>query len=127
VTGDSYIVDVRRVRDGREAVRYVSKYAAKGFSVDGTTNVDRLSEAILALGSKRLVQCFGSWSKFKTIDAPTQVAWKRWITLEELVLQVNAGVLESWRILRLLGDRIDITRMIANHSHTQLVDAGPSP
>ena len=105
ITGDSFIVDVRRLRDAREAVHYVAKYASKGITFDGDYDVHVLAEAITALRSKRLVQCFGTWSHCKTTDVPSDEAWSRWITLEELILQANAGVLASQLLLAELQAR----------------------
>jgi hypothetical protein len=105
ITGDSFIVDVRRLRDPREAVHYVAKYAAKGITFDGDYDIHVLAEAITALKSKRLVQCYGTWSHCKTVDEPTDDAWKRWITLEELILQARAGVLPSIELLQQLATR----------------------
>jgi hypothetical protein len=116
VTGDSFIVDVRRLRDAKEACRYVAKYAAKGVAFDGDYDVDVLAEAITALRSKRLVQCFGSWSHFKTTDKPAAETWERWITLEELVMQAAAGVLSARETLHQLSYRYNVPQMIARHT-----------
>jgi len=105
ITGDSFIVDVRRLRDAKEAVRYISKYAAKGIDLTGQCDVSQLAEAIKALGSKRLVQCYGTWSRLRTTDNPTTESWSRWITLEELLLRAKAGSIEARMIVRKLQDK----------------------
>lgn len=118
VTGDSFIVDVRRLRDAKEACRYVAKYAAKGVALNGDYDVDVLVEAITALRSKRLVQCFGSWSHFKTTDKPAAETWERWCTLEELVLQAAAGVQTARDTLHQLSYRYNIPQMIERHTRS---------
>ena len=112
ITKDSYIVDIRRIRPGGEAVRYVTKYASKGLTVTGDERKQALAEAITALGGKRLVQCFGTWKNERTTDAPSEEAWKRWMTLEELLYQAAAGLPSSVLLLAKLKENPNFRRRI---------------
>jgi|SRR5579862_180308 len=65
VTGDSMIVDIRRVGNLSSGLKYVTKYVCKGFGADVIRNDDRLQECIMALSGKRTLAVFGSWRGFK--------------------------------------------------------------
>lgn len=58
ITGDSFIVDVRFVHDRAKGADYVSKYVAKGSSVEDWPE-DRICEFANAMHGQRLLQTFG--------------------------------------------------------------------
>jgi hypothetical protein len=60
-TGGSTSVDIRRVDDRRQALRYVSKYASKPMCSSFTDKVWKIREAMAALKGRRLVTLFGGW------------------------------------------------------------------
>lgn len=126
ITGDSFIVDVRRLRDAKEAVRYISKYASKGIDLSARSSVQDLAEAITSLGSKRLVQCYGTWSKLRTTDTPSSESWSRWITLEELLLRAASGNLEARLIIRKLQDRADFGEKCERHTSMRAPPIDPA-
>lgn len=68
VTGDSYIVDVRRVDDPRSRASYVSKYATKPADSSIIRVPDKLDEFILAIKGRRLYQPFGAWRALMPSD-----------------------------------------------------------
>lgn len=61
VSGGSYVVDIQRVRQSEEAVGYVGKYVAKGWSREVVQDHDSLVECMLAMRGRRLLGTFGSW------------------------------------------------------------------
>lgn len=61
VTGDSYVVDIRRVSSLPEAVGYVTKYAGKPCDAKVIRNATKLEEAMLALKGTRAFTKFGTW------------------------------------------------------------------
>lgn len=61
VTGDSSVVDVRKINDDGEAAGYVTKYVTKPASSDVYASTDRLDEMMVALRGRRLCMTFGSW------------------------------------------------------------------
>lgn len=61
VTGDSFIVDVRMIRNAGTAASYISKYASKGIGSNVWHNRDRLAEVFAALAGRRLFSSFGDW------------------------------------------------------------------
>lgn len=64
ITGTSYIVDVRLVRDSDQAIQYVTKYATKPSLTTIVGHHDLLCEAIKALHGKRMMIRFGSFREF---------------------------------------------------------------
>lgn len=62
VTGDSYIVDIRAVPDGRRAAKYLAKYAAKGCDIS-KLDQRRLVEFVAAMHRRRTLitagECHG--------------------------------------------------------------------
>jgi hypothetical protein len=61
ITKDSYIVDIRLVKNPREAATYVAKYASKPLNMTFARSPDLLDEATLALKGRRLCLTFGTW------------------------------------------------------------------
>jgi hypothetical protein len=70
-TGDSRIVDIRKVRRASEVASYVTKYVSKPLDAPAYHDHDALVEAILALKGQRLCGSLGSWrGKLLTGDVP---------------------------------------------------------
>lgn len=94
-TGDSFIVDVRRVRDPVRQVRYVASYATKGFSRDVLLDQDALIECIVSLRGRRLLATFGRWGRLGMEDAANDAgSWRRVGSLVAIV--AAAGRREQW-------------------------------
>lgn len=104
LTGDSYIVDIRRCQSGADAARYVAKYASKGVHGSCYHDPTILLEAIVALKGRRLVGKWGNWSELDLeADIPDGI-WKRIGTLQRLLERSQSGETEARRIVQsLLG------------------------
>ncbi len=61
ITKDSYIVDIRKVRDTAGQAAYVTKYASKPLNTSFANDPGLLDEAVLALKGRRLCLTFGTW------------------------------------------------------------------
>lgn len=79
VTGDSSIVDVRKVSDAGDISRYVCKYVTKPADATIFADAARLDEFICSIGGRRLCLTFGTWRGFKLDADPVDAA--NWITL----------------------------------------------
>jgi hypothetical protein len=106
VTGDSWIVDIRKVHN-EEAIRYVASYTGKPLDSSIYASPDRLDEFIAAIKGRRLVNTWGCWSRID-IDAPDPEAPTDWVAVGRLVDLINdAERGDKWAI-RLL-DALSIT------------------
>lgn len=78
VTGDSYVIDIRRPRDEQTVVHYVTKYVTKPADADVFRTPERLDECIMAMKGIRIMSCFGSWKgvKLRGADQADDVTWK---------------------------------------------------
>lgn len=108
VTGDSFVVDIRAVRDLDEVARYVAKYATKPMSTALYRHPSKLIEAVRALTGRHLCMTFGSFRGWRLTEPASDVDW------------VNLGSLESFQILALYGDLdaqwvLDALRPAPNH------------
>ena len=113
LTGDSFIVDVRRLRDRRGAASYVAKYASKSVSASVWAHPRRLDQAIAALDRRRTFQTFGTWQQLHLSRAdPDGVEWEVVCTLADLITQARAGDPNARRTL---------TGLAANH-HLEALD-----
>lgn len=100
ITGDSYIVDIRLIRDNHEAASYVLKYAGKAINSKVWSDHDSLCEAILALRGTRCFSCFGTWSQFRLSEVPTSdVVWEYFCPLSSLLRKYQDGDAKSRAIL----------------------------
>lgn len=61
ISKDSFIVDIRRIKDPQQVGHYVTKYASKPLNPTFGNTPHLLDEAIEALKGRRLVMCFGTW------------------------------------------------------------------
>lgn len=112
ITKDSYIVDIRRIRDKVHASRYVCKYASKPLNGSFSNTPRLLDEAILALKGRRLCLCFGTW-----YGTPLQLAedetladdevdageWTSWLPWETVLQHAASGDADSIELIRSLG------------------------
>lgn len=68
VTGDSFIVDIQRIKDPSRRASYVTKYATKPADSSVVRVPDRLDEFVCAIKGRRLYQPFGDWRALLPAD-----------------------------------------------------------
>lgn len=68
VTGDSYIVDIRKVDTGANAIRYCASYVGKPVDAGIYESPDKLDETARALHGRRVINTWGCWAKLE-LDA----------------------------------------------------------
>ena len=92
VTGDSSIVDVRKVDDVEGRARYVTKYVTKPADSSVFAVPDRLDEMITALRGRRLCTTFGTWrgTRLEELDAPSE-GWTPLQSVEHLRTLAGEG------------------------------------
>jgi hypothetical protein len=94
-TGDSFVVDVRKLDDASHAAWYLAKYITKGTSVDVWQDPDAAQEWVLASKGVRTCGTFGSWRGFRLLahdDQPDD--WQPVCSLDQLLARSRAG--ERW-------------------------------
>ncbi|HEY3620780.1 MAG TPA: protein rep [Candidatus Sulfotelmatobacter sp.] len=97
VTGDSWVVDVRKVESREHAARYVSKYCAQPIDDDLCKNSEWLDEAMIALRGARLCTTFGSWRGIPLeVHEPGPTDWIKICKLDELLAAMERS--EPWAI-----------------------------
>jgi len=104
ITGDSFIVDIRRPGRPSDALRYVLRYVAKGIEPDDDQwTGDSLVEFVLALSDVRLVQAFGCFlghvAKREPFACPEcgYVLWRRLDPEGEIVFSPVDKLLREYR------------------------------
>jgi hypothetical protein len=106
ITGDSFIVDVRAVRDELEVSRYVTKYASKPLDMTFVGNPDLLQEAIVALHGRRLCFAFGTWYKTRLHEVDFQDSpghnYTPLCDLEDLLRDAEHGDAASLQLIETL-------------------------
>lgn len=90
-TGDSYIVDIRLVRDPEKIAQYVTKYVTKPADNDLYRDPDALAQAILAMKGKRLAYTFGTWRKVALLQTNPEHEWRPVLDWQEFMDRVKAG------------------------------------
>lgn len=95
ITGDSFIVDVSRMKHQQEGIGYVAKYASKGWTAEVTRDHDSLVECVCSLRGRRLLVTFGRMAKLD-VDSGTPRAedWRRVDRLERILEAHGRG--ERW-------------------------------
>lgn len=119
VTGDSSIVDVRRVQDGPLAAVYVTKYVTKPADNSVFARREKLDEIICSLRGTKLCLPFGTWRSLKLMEKPkADVAWISVGSISNLQRRARENDVEAIRFLEaaarkwplfatLFGDRVD--------------------
>lgn len=102
ITTDSYIVDIRIVRDESAATRYVAKYASKPLDPTATRQHHALTEAIIALRGRRLCLTFGTWRGVVLTESTDTDEWEAVAPLSELLQRAAAGDGSARKILNAL-------------------------
>lgn len=92
ITGDSFTVDIRPVRDLDRVVYYVAKYASKPIDTVLYRHPRRLREAVVALEGRHLCMTFGTFRGWRLTK---QTDGDEWVLL---------GTLESFQRRALEGD-----------------------
>lgn len=96
VTGDSFVVDVRLVRQSVHAVRYVTKYASKPLPNKIHNRPLVLDQAVGALVGRRLILTFGTWRGFRLHEVDDSTPWVAICSLTALVAARDAH--EPWAL-----------------------------
>jgi hypothetical protein len=91
VTGDSYIVDVRLIRDRQTTLRYVTKYATKAYDESYVGDSRRLQEAITAFKGVRFCLTFGDWRGVPLTDRLDDTAWELFESLDSIRSRAHNG------------------------------------
>lgn len=107
ITGDSYIVDVRLVRDRASAVNYITKYCTKPIDSTVYKSQERLIEAIEAMHGRRTINTFGGWRGIRMRPTGTIDEYEVVARLEDLLDRCAGGsphALMIYAALRRLPD-----------------------
>lgn len=107
VTGDSWIVDVRAIKDERKAASYCAKYATKGYDASAIATNARLIECIKVFRGRRFVIAFGDWKGLSLTEEQSETGWRIIDTLANVLAKVTQGDTNACRILSLLKPEID--------------------
>lgn len=92
VTGDSFIVDVRKIDRAEDAAHYVSKYITKGTSDSVWQSDSAAQEYVLATKGLRTCNTFGSWRKYPLLKVENDPKdWQIEDTLVNLLRRSAAG------------------------------------
>jgi len=95
VTGDSYIVDIRAIRDSTTAASYIAKYAAKSVDSHVVAHEPALNECIRSFNGRRTFNVFGDWRGLDLSKNPeTQFEWVPVAPLVEILDRAAQG--EPW-------------------------------
>jgi len=98
ITGDSHIVDIRKVRTTTAAVAYVTRYVSKSWDRKTEQQPNLLSEAIQTLNTRHLVTTFGTWRGKPLRAVPSDVEWECIMPLEDLQERMEAGEPSAYAI-----------------------------
>lgn len=101
ITVDSYICDVRELKNPDDAAGYVTKYASKALDSKVWHDPERFSEAVNALKGRRLFNTFGNWNGLHLIEPPNdQAEWECVGYLDDVLRRAAAGDVAAAEILR---------------------------
>lgn len=100
VTGDSFIVDIRAVKDNAKVTQYICKYATDPIDRSIGRDHDRLVQAIHAFKGRKTCLTFGTWRGVDLTDPDDDDGWRHLMTLDQLITQVAQGDKQARTILQ---------------------------
>jgi len=109
ISKDSFIVDIKRIRDPEQVAGYVTKYAGKPLNTSFSNTPRLLDEAITALHGRRLLTLFGTWYGDGLIDSETEFmdedrleegSWSYWSDLGYTLQQASHGNPDAIALLK---------------------------
>lgn len=112
ITGDSFVVDIRRPKTPTSVTRYVTKYASKPLNNTFANRQELLDEAIVALKGRKLCVTFGRWRGKVLTITPDEGSWERIGSLEHFITFAADGNQEAIHVLACLTDR-DLSELLA--------------
>ena len=96
-TGDSFVTDIRKLRDAKEAAYYVSKYASKGVNAEVWSDPVASAEWLAAIKGVRTCGTFGAWRGYKLTEHKIDSAgWKYIATYAEVL--AAAKLAKTWAV-----------------------------
>lgn len=119
VTGDSDQVDVQRIKDPRQALGYVTKYASKPLDGSFLRRRDLLDEAMRTLKGVRLCSLFGSWygtplrEEFEHEETEVLTTWVYEGTTRDLGCRAERGDREARLLLARVAAVLSLRHTLA--------------
>lgn len=99
-TGDSFIVDIRRLDAKKDVAYYVAKYVTKGTNDAVWADADAAQEFVTATRGLRSCATFGSWRGFALLAKPADNGvWKHIGRLGPLIGRARGGCVQSIAVL----------------------------
>lgn len=102
ITGDSYIVDIRAIRDGEAVTRYVTKYVTKPLESAVFRNPKKLVEAMKAIKGRKIAATFGTWRGLKLTETEPLDDWIPIAPLNQIIHRAHNGDAQAIAILESL-------------------------
>ena len=104
ITKDSYIVDIRKLKDSRIAAGYISKYAGKPISSKIVEDTESFAEVIIAFHGSRTFSSFGTWKNLGLSKPPeSSVEYKPLMPLSTCIIAARKGNAACRHILKRLS------------------------
>ena len=97
ITGDSYVVDIKRAKTPEHVYTYLASYVTKGWSTGVYHDADRLTEAIEAVKGRKLLAAFGCYARINLLKPPNAETWTELGTMSEVLERAREG--ECWAIV----------------------------
>lgn len=102
ITGDSFICDVRLVRNKNRAAAYVAKYATKSLPPGIARDRDLLHELIFAISGRRMLVTFGTWAHWKLTRDREETGFTFFSHVNDLRFKRSEGDTTAAAILKAL-------------------------
>lgn len=112
ITGDSFVVDIRRPPNIAMVIRYVTKYASKPFNSTYVDDEELLDEAMLALHGRKLCVTYGTWRGVCLTAIPSDGTWETVGSLDSILQRAAYGDVACLAIMAKLTTR-DLTSLYA--------------
>lgn len=107
VTGDSFKVDIRALKDAKDTAFYVSKYVTKGVNDEVWLDHNAAAEFVTSMKGVRTCGTFGNWRGFKLLAQDREheaTDWQPVSLLSQLAARARSGEIAAITMLMALED-----------------------
>ncbi len=108
-TGDSFVVDIRAVKDNARVTHYICKYATDPIDRSIGKSVELLTQAIDAFRGRKSCLTFGTWRGVLLVDKDDETGWRHIASLNQLLWDAKDGSEHARKILASLWTYLEAT------------------
>jgi hypothetical protein len=108
ITGDTFVVDIRKVGSPQRMAEYITKYVTKLPKTDSLRTLGLIREYAEALASVRCINSWGTWRKLGLLAENDSEDWEFYASLNNVMTCAQEGCPTNTALLHALIANLDL-------------------